>query len=39
MAWSYKRRIKVIPGIHLNLSRSGISTLSISHPTDHPVSL
>lgn len=26
MAWSYRRRIKIIPGIHLNLSKSGIST-------------
>ena len=26
MAWSFKRRIKVIPGIHLNFSKSGIST-------------
>lgn len=26
MAWSFRRRIKIIPGVHLNLSRSGIST-------------
>ena len=26
MAWSYRKRIKIIPGIHLNFSRSGIST-------------
>jgi hypothetical protein len=26
MAWSFRRRIKIIPGIHLNLSKSGIST-------------
>lgn len=26
MAWSYRKRIKIIPGIHLNLSKSGIST-------------
>lgn len=26
MAWSYSRRIKIIPGVHLNLSKSGIST-------------
>lgn len=26
MAWSYRKRIKIIPGVHLNLSRSGIST-------------
>lgn len=26
MAWSYRKRIKIIPGVHLNVSRSGIST-------------
>ncbi|CCH01973.1 hypothetical protein FAES_3972 [Fibrella aestuarina BUZ 2] len=26
MAWSYRKRIKLIPGVHLNLSKSGIST-------------
>jgi len=26
MAWSYRRRIKIIPGVHLNFSKSGIST-------------
>lgn len=26
MAWSYRKRIKIIPGVHLNLSKSGIST-------------
>lgn len=26
MAWSFRKRIKIIPGVHLNLSRSGIST-------------
>lgn len=26
MAWSYKKRIKVIPGVHLNFSKRGIST-------------
>lgn len=26
MAWSYRKRIKIIPGIHLNFSKSGIST-------------
>lgn len=26
MAWNFRRRIKVMPGVHLNLSRSGIST-------------
>ena len=25
MAWSYRRRIKIIPGVHLNFSKSGIS--------------
>lgn len=26
MAWSFRRRVKIIPGVHLNLSKSGIST-------------
>ncbi|WP_028298941.1 DUF4236 domain-containing protein [Olivibacter sitiensis] len=26
MAWSFRRRIKIMLGVHLNLSRSGIST-------------
>ncbi|WP_316839827.1 DUF4236 domain-containing protein [Pedobacter gandavensis] len=26
MAWSFRKRIKIIPGVHLNLSKSGIST-------------
>ncbi len=26
MAWSYRRRVKIIPGVHLNFSKSGIST-------------
>lgn len=26
MAWNYRRRIKVIPGVYLNLSKSGVST-------------
>ena len=26
MAWSYKKRIKVAPGVHLNISKSGVST-------------
>lgn len=26
MAWNYRRRVKVIPGVYLNLSKSGIST-------------
>ena len=26
MAWNYRKRIKIAPGIHLNLSKSGVST-------------
>ncbi|TCC96380.1 DUF4236 domain-containing protein [Pedobacter frigidisoli] len=26
MAWSFHKRIKIIPGVHLNFSKSGIST-------------
>lgn len=26
MAWRYRKRIKIIPGVYLNLSKSGIST-------------
>lgn len=26
MSWSYHKRIKIIPGVHLNFSKSGIST-------------
>ncbi|HEY9260851.1 DUF4236 domain-containing protein [Chitinophaga sp.] len=26
MSWSYRKRIKIIPGVHLNFSKSGIST-------------
>lgn len=26
MAWTYRKRIKVIPGVHLNISSKGIST-------------
>ena len=26
MAWAFRRRIKVIPGVYINLSKSGIST-------------
>jgi hypothetical protein len=26
MAWNYRKRIKIIPGVHLNLSKRGIST-------------
>ena len=26
MAWRFQRRVKIIPGVRLNLSKSGIST-------------
>ena len=26
MGWRYRKRIKILPGIHLNISKSGIST-------------
>jgi len=26
MSWSYRKRVKIIPGVHLNFSRNGIST-------------
>ena len=26
MAWNFRKRIKIAPGIHLNLSKGGIST-------------
>ena len=26
MAWNYRKRIKIAPGIHLNLSKGGVST-------------
>lgn len=26
MAWSFRKRVKIIPGVYLNLSKSGIST-------------
>lgn len=26
MAWNYRRRIKVIPGVYMNLSKNGVST-------------
>lgn len=26
MAWSYRKRIKIAPGIHINLSKNGVST-------------
>ena len=26
MAWCYRKRIKIIPGVHLNLSKNGVST-------------
>lgn len=25
MAWSYRKRFKIIPGVHLNVSKSGVS--------------
>ena len=25
MAWRYRKRLKIIPGVHLNLSKSGVS--------------
>ena len=26
MSWSYRKRIKIAPGVHLNFSKSGVST-------------
>ena len=26
MAWSYRKRVRIAPGVHLNLSRRGVST-------------
>ncbi|WP_326983186.1 DUF4236 domain-containing protein [Chryseobacterium sp. MYb264] len=26
MGWSYRKRIKIIPGVHLNISKKGVST-------------
>lgn len=26
MAWNYRKRIKIAPGIHLNLNKGGVST-------------
>ena len=26
MAWSFRKRIKVAPGVHINLSKKGVST-------------
>jgi len=26
MAWNYRKRIKIAPGVHVNLSKRGIST-------------
>ena len=26
MAWNFRKRIKIAPGVHLNLSKSGLST-------------
>ena len=26
MSWNYRKRIKILPGVHLNFSKSGMST-------------
>lgn len=26
MAWNYRKRVKILPGVHLNFSKSGVST-------------
>ena len=26
MAWSFRRRIKILPGVHLNIGKNGLST-------------
>lgn len=26
MAWNFRKRIKIAPGVHLNLSKGGVST-------------
>ena len=26
MAWNYRKRVKIAPGIHLNFSKNGVST-------------
>ena len=26
MAWNYRKRVKIAPGVHLNLSKNGVST-------------
>lgn len=26
MGWRFRRTIKILPGVHLNVSRSGVST-------------
>ena len=26
MAWNYRKRVKIAPGVHLNFSKSGVST-------------
>lgn len=26
MSWSFRKRIKVAPGVHINVSKSGVST-------------
>lgn len=29
MAWSYRKRVRIAPGVHLNLSRRGVSTTGV----------
>ncbi len=26
MGWSYRKRIRLVPGVHLNISRKGVNT-------------
>jgi hypothetical protein len=26
MAWNYRKRVKIAPGVHLNFSKNGVST-------------
>lgn len=26
MGWSYRKRIKILPGVHLNISQKGVNT-------------
>ncbi len=26
MGWSYRKRVKLMPGVHLNISRKGVNT-------------